>query len=318
MPETTLEEKTNNIYTAPMPYIIAVGGGKGGVGKSFFSSNLSLAISRHASVCVIDLDLGASNLHTCLGKHNISRTLSDYLHGNYGLSEIVQNTKYPNLSFIGGSQDSLEVTQIKNKKIKKLLCDIKTLPFDYVILDLGAGTSKSTIQFFLSAHNSLILTSPDPTSIENAYRFLKTAFYQKILSVKTSDNIRVSINQIMSNKAKFNIKSPSQLITQLSKENPFYAKLLKNDLENLNIGIVVNQVRMLSEEKLGTGITRVCKQYFGISCQFYGSIKYDDAVWQSLRKSEPLLNAYPYEQISQQIINIAKILVGSKDKIAVV
>tara|TARA_B100001248_G_scaffold262698_1_gene261089 strand:+ start:21229 stop:22173 length:945 start_codon:yes stop_codon:yes gene_type:complete len=312
------DEKTNKIHPASGPHVIAVGGGKGGIGKSFLSSNLAFALSRHASVCIIDLDLGASNLHTCFGIKSVNNTLSEYLYSNLSLLDVIQTTPYPRLDFISGFHDNLEVAQINKHKVMKLQNDIQSLPYDYVILDLGAGSNFSTVSFFLSAHTSLIVTTPDPTSVENAYRFLKTAFYQKIRSLSAHTSVRQITSQIMSNRDQLQVKSPAHLLNQIQQTNSFTAKIIEKNLANLNIGIVLNQVRMKKEEKLGPGIARVCRQYFGISCQYLGAIKHDDTAWQSIRKCQLVLKSHPYENVSQQILSLAKILVGEKDKIAVI
>ena len=137
--------KTNQIW--------AIGGGKGGVGKSLVTANVSicLALMGH-KVVTIDLDLGGANLHTCLGVPIPEKTLSDYISKKVSnLNEILTQTAIPNLSIISGAQDEVGVANLKSLQKAKILRRLRELKADYIILDLGAGTTFNTLDFFISA-----------------------------------------------------------------------------------------------------------------------------------------------------------------------
>ena len=141
-----------NLGTARNHKVWAIGGGKGGVGKSLITANLSicLALMGH-KVVSIDLDLGGANLHTCLGVPIPERTLSDYMSKKVTeLEELLTPTPINNLSIISGAQDDVGIANLKQLQKAKLLSKLNTLHADYVILDLGAGTTFNTIDFFIS------------------------------------------------------------------------------------------------------------------------------------------------------------------------
>lgn len=295
--------------------IWAFGGGKGGVGKSFVCSNLAVCIAQLGhSVTVIDLDIGGANLHTCLGGVRPKATLSDFISQRIPhLENIVFETNIPNLKIISGADDSLNATNLNALNKEKLIKAIKALPSDYILLDLGAGSSEITMDFFLSADQSLVVTSPEPTSIENAYRFIKTAFYRKMRLAEENLGMQTLIEEAMDQKNKFGIRTPSDLVRYLLTSNPNSGKLLKKHLEELRMKLIINQTRSAADTELGRAMKSICQKYFGISIDFAGSIDFDNAAWQSLRKKQPLVVATPHSNLTAVLFKLAKELAAPKN-----
>ena len=99
-------------------------------------------------VIVVDADLGGANLHTCLGVNITGPTLSDYITEEVlDLNQTIVQTGISDLKLISGAQDSLNVANITNVQKTRFVSALRTLDADYVILDLGAGTSYSVIEF---------------------------------------------------------------------------------------------------------------------------------------------------------------------------
>ncbi|MBY0415081.1 MAG: P-loop NTPase, partial [Bdellovibrionales bacterium] len=196
--------------------IWAIGGGKGGVGKSLVTANLAicLALMGH-KVAAIDLDLGGANLHTCLGVPIPDKTLSDYLSKKVRtLTELLTPTAINNLFIISGAQDDLGIANLKQMHKAKLLNQFNELPVDYVLLDLGAGTTFNTIDFFIAADQGIITTLPEPTSIENSYRFIKTVYHRKLKMAEELLEIGPLIDQAMNAKLSQN-STPADLINRV-------------------------------------------------------------------------------------------------------
>ena len=158
--------------------IIAVGGGKGGVGKSLITSSVGISLARHGKkVVVIDADLGGANLHTCLGLSTPSLTLSDFISRRVeSIDDVILETGVKNLGLISGAHDHLAASNLKYGQKTRLLSCIAAVDADFVLLDIGAGISFNIVDFFLIAEQGLIVAIPEPSSIENAYRFLKMSF----------------------------------------------------------------------------------------------------------------------------------------------
>ncbi len=301
------------------PYILAFGGGKGGVGKSFVSSSLAIAIAREAKVAIIDLDLGAANTHTHLGGEIPKKSLSHYVDGKVeSLEEIASPTNVRNLDLFSGVHDNLDIASMGETKWKKLVDGIFKLNYDFVILDLGAGTTKSTLEFFLMAHKSILVITPEPTSIENAYRFIKSAYYQLIKSLEQKHNLAEQIAAAMADKGNLQIKTPKQLLTHLKKLYPEQTNNLIQDIQKLQMQIIVNQVRSGQDFQMCETVIPVCQKYFGLECEILGGLHFDNAVWQSLRRRKNIFAEAPHSSISREISAIARKLVHPKNYKAVV
>ncbi len=288
--------------------LIAVGGGKGGIGKSFVSSRLAVALSKLGKrVTIIDLDLGCGNLHTCLGIRDASTNISDFLKGRVSsLNDLIVPTVQEKLNFIGGLNDSLDIANIGNNEIEKLLENLKKIRSDYVLLDLGAGTANHTLEFFLRADHSIVTITPELTSIENAYRFLKTGFYYKMASMSQSDKVKGLIVEAMDFKNKFGIKTPADLVNYIYANELESAQKLKQFINGFQPKILVNQVRRFSDRKLGDSVKSVCHKYFGLRAQYLGFIEFDNSVWHSLRSNKPSLFDSNNHHLNNQFLTLAK------------
>ena len=133
-----------------MAYILSIGGGKGGTGKSFITANLGVLLANQGrKVLLIDLDLGASNLHTLLGVKNPKPGLGQFLNkATKNLDHVIAPTMFENLSLISSMNCPLEVANLFYAQKLKIIRAIQKLPYDHILLDLGAGTNFNTLDFF--------------------------------------------------------------------------------------------------------------------------------------------------------------------------
>jgi flagellar biosynthesis protein FlhG len=291
--------------------IWSIGGGKGGVGKSFISSSLSITLAQQGhKVVLVDLDLGGANVHTCLGHEIPPSTLSDYISGRcQTLKEIVTESSIKNLSFISGANDALNVANLKGTRKESLMREIRTLDFDYVILDLGAGTADNTLDFFLMADKAIVGFVPEPTSIENAYRFIKSAFYRKLKNTERALGLKQIVDEAMDHKNHKGIRTPADLLRYVSQTDPVAGEEFRKEVQSFKLYFLMNQVRTRSDVEVGLSIQSVCRRYFGIESDYAGYLDYDNAVWQALRRKRPLLLEFPYSLLVGQFAKIAKYLV---------
>ncbi len=283
--------------------IWAVGGGKGGVGKSLVASCLAISLARFGhKVVAIDLDLGGANLHTTLGVELPKQTLSDFFAQRVAkLEDCVTFTGIPNLFLISGAQDSVGITNIRPSQKSSFLDEMRRLDTDYVLLDLGAGTYFNTVDFFLFSDIGLVTVLPEPTSIENSYRFIKTSYYRFLLSSPNLAEVRPLIEMAMDPKNPLKIKSPADLLKEISKTNPSAGMELKKQIERFRPLLIVNQARTQSDIEIGHSIRTVCKKYFGIDMEYLGYLDYDSYVWQAVRKKRPLMLEFPNSRLVSAI-----------------
>ena len=274
--------------------IWAVGGGKGGVGKSLVTANLSICLAlMNYKVVAIDLDLGGANLHTCLGIPIPSQTLSDYLSRKIRhLSELLTPTPIENLSIISGAQDDLGMANLKQMHKAKLLSKLNEIDADFILFDLGAGTSYNTLDFFISADKGILVSLPEPTSIENTYRFIKSVYHRKLKMVEELIDINPLIDQAINTKMSGE-HGPIDIINAIKKANPEKGPMLQREIQKLTPHLIINQVRTQADIDIGHSMKIICRKYFGINIDYVGHLDYDATVWQSVKKRRPLLMEYP-------------------------
>lgn len=291
--------------------IWAVGGGKGGVGKSFVSSGLALFLANQKKTTVlIDLDLGAANIHSYLNLPAPTKSLQDVImNRSYDLGSVMIDTHVPNLKLISGHNEKLNLLNLSVDEKSLLMSSFYRLGVDNIILDLSAGTHDTTLDFFNCAQKHIVVATPEPTSIENAYRFMKEAFYRKIKRLEDQHNLGRTINEIMSNMHKYNVKSPADLLHAISELEPLSSESFLHALDNYSFHILLNQARSYKDKSLGDSMKSVCKKYFGINANSIGTLDYDNAVWQSLRQRKHLLMASPHSPIYGQLLSITRSLI---------
>jgi len=297
--------------TSRVKQIWALGGGKGGIGKSLVASSMAIALARMGhKVIAIDLDLGAANLHTSIGVGLPKKTLSDFFSGRTSeLQDCVSPTHITNLEIISGAYDSIGVANIEFEKKVQLLERMRDLDADYLILDLAAGTNFNNLDFFLFADIGLLVLLPEPTSIENAYRFVKSTYFRRLRLSQNLRPVRPLIDMAMDQKNKLGIKTPSDLYKEIKRTNPEAAIHFREELAQFQYKLIVNQTRTQTDVDIGFSVKSVCKKYFGIDMDYVGYLDYDSAVWQAVRRKKPLMTEFPNSQLVSSIERIGNYLV---------
>lgn len=292
----------------PGSTIIAVGGGKGGVGKSFISSSISIFLAQLGyDTLAVDLDLGGANLHTSLGVPLTNRGINEFIiDQNSDFSGLVQDTHWPKLKIVSGSSETLDVANVDEVQRSRIMSAIFRHKADFTVLDLSAGTHHSTLDFFLMAKHKVVVFTPEPSSIENAYRFLKASFFRKLRRYEHQLQLKAQIDELLANRTTHGIKNPSDLIRVLVQREPVLGLKLKHILGEMNYQIVLNQARTRQETDMGLALQSVCNKYFGFQCDFLGGLEYDNAVWQSLRQKNHLLMANRQSHLYAQLMKIAR------------
>lgn len=281
----------------------AIGGGKGGAGKSLTTANLGIALAQWGCrVCLVDADLGTANLHTFLGVNAPERTLSDFIERKVDdLHDLLVWTDQPNLALISGARDIAEVANIKFAQKVKLFRHLQNLDFDYVLIDLGAGTNFNVIDFFLVADYGILVTAPEPTSVENTYRFIKSIYYRVLSRSITNYNLKQTVEDALKGRNGAVVKNPLQLLDWIETQNPEAGRTVREQLSSFHLKLIVNQVRTANDFKLGRYMRSACLKYFGLKMDFMGSVVFDDKVWQSIRLRKPFTMQFPNTVAAQNI-----------------
>ncbi|OXM84686.1 MinD/ParA family protein [Paenibacillus rigui] len=154
--------------------ILTVTSGKGGVGKSNFTLNFALTLQKRGyKVLVFDADIGLANIDVLMGitaKYNLYHLLKK----EKTIWEIIQKGPY-DLQFIAGGSGFHDLLRLTESQLEDFAEQVQLLngTVDYIIFDTGAGLSKETLKFILAAEETIVVTTPEPTSITDAYAIIK-------------------------------------------------------------------------------------------------------------------------------------------------
>ncbi|ACL65401.1 ATP-binding protein [Anaeromyxobacter dehalogenans 2CP-1] len=289
--------------------IVAVGGGKGGIGKSLISANLGIELARRRRrVVLVDADLGGANLHTTLGLDVPKRTLSDFIERRVPrIDDVVTPTGIENLGLVSGALDHLDAANPPYAQKMRLLRHVQQLDVDYAILDLGAGTHTNVLDFFLVADHGVLVLVPEPTAVENAYRFVKAAFWRRMRNVAQVYGYEPLLRTVM---AGGNFRSPVELVTTVSQRDPEAGANLARQLAAFRPRLVVNEARTPQDADVGKAVVAAWRKYFGLEMDYLGFIPYDDEMWRTLRARRPLLVERPDVRAAKAFAGIADALLA--------
>lgn len=293
----------DNDDTKHPPAIWAIGGGKGGVGKSVIAVALGVELARRGRrVALVDVDLGGANLHTLLGIPNPPRTLSDFLARRLEtLDQALTDTGEPSLWLLSGSRALLEMANPKFQQKEKLLRHISALPVDVAILDLGAGSAFNVLDFFIAADLGILVLVPEATSIENAYHFLKAAFFRRLKRATPRDVVRSAIERVVGERHQKALRSPRDLVMQVEAADPIAGAALRKEAAGFCPAILANRVEDDTRAKLADQVAAACHNYFGTSVTSLGSLPVDSLVQRSVQLRRPLVAAYPESTFARAI-----------------
>ncbi|MBN2625504.1 MAG: P-loop NTPase [Spirochaetales bacterium] len=296
--------------------LIAVASGKGGVGKSLISANLAIALAQAGKdVVLADLDLGGSNLHLILGQMAVSAGVGSFLQNSkINLEDIIYPTGYENLRFIPGESELPGVANIRSGEKNRLIRHLTKLECDYLILDLGAGTSFNTMDFFLLATCGIMVTTPTLTSTLNAYLFLKNAVFRVLNSCITrnspvhdymeglrKDGIslqKIHVGKLLENIKKLDMGVYEEYIHRTSHIRP---RLVMNMLEDPKDAKRANKLKISS------------RQYLGLEMEHLGVVYRDDLQNLALNSQLPILVYKPQSILSQAIYRMADKILEMED-----
>lgn len=272
-----------------MALTISVGSGKGGTGKSVVLTNLALLLAKSGKkVCVVDLDIGGANAHIFFGLFKPEKTLSDFLSRKVNdLNEVIHTfDSFYGLQLIPGTGDTLQTANMNYQEKMRLLRALANIDADIVLIDVGAGTSYHTLDFFMAADLHICTTMPEHTSIMDFYTFVKLATIRKALTGFLSHS---EVSGILKKK---NFQTITEVF-DLAEEIQQGAKIkIQKDLESFHPMLVVN--RVVPGSKLNIlKLKKLVSKYLGIYLPELGEIPVDDEVAEALQAYMPVCEYAP-------------------------
>ena len=287
--------------------IIAVGGGKGGIGKSVICTNLAAGMALSGQkVILMDTDFGASNLHALLGIGNPAHGFQDFF--NDKISDprtLLLDTGISNLKFVSGAGDNPGSSNIDSEKIGDIISFIKNLEADTILLDLGPGTNYNVIDFFNISTQGVVLTTPEMTSIMKTFSFIRAALFRRIsLAFQDYPEIQKMVDHSNPDNANMEAYTTGLLRSKFQEQFPEYSDQLNTLISEFNPGLVVNRVRNRKDLMAGDNLLKLVKKFLEVDVTFLGYIIESDRVRDSIDEMIPFLIKDPQSKPSENLQQI--------------
>ncbi len=297
-----LSPLTDTLHTKQQ--IIAIGGAKGGVGKSLVAANIGVFLAtRGYRTVLVDLDLGAANLHLYLGVWALRHRINDYLDKSVNdLDAIAVKTEY-GPAIIGGGSSRLGSANLPYTRKLKLIRAIRRIEADYIILDLGGDTSYNILDFFLQSNVGLVLTTCDPAAYLDAYTFIKMALYRRLVRLFGAESIyrrhkneqlQALIKDFVSPAGSERPHYISELLRQVMLQAPEGHPLLERAIEEFQPKLMVNMTQNRTE--VGALIQRmqnVAMKMLSVPVDCVGTLAMDPHVAKSAHDLTPEVARHP-------------------------
>jgi flagellar biosynthesis protein FlhG len=298
--------------------LIPIGGGKGGVGKTFLVANLAAAlVGMGKRVIAVDADLEGANLHTCVGVAQPRVSLADFVaHREEDLGKLLLDSPIPNLRIIAATRGNLATPQPGHGRRVQLMRGLRRLPADFVLVDLGAGTHPAVMDYFMVYEGGIVVVAPEPTSVENAYSFIRAAFYRRLRLAMVSHDVRRVVTLAMDERNERGIRTPLDLLREIQAIDSSEGRRFVQTMRAFRPRIVVNEVRTADDIKLGFSVRSVCRKYFGVEAEYMGYVNHDENARRSVRSRRPLVVVAPRSDAAIYITRVARKLVNSSSAAA--
>jgi len=284
----------------PAPRVWAIGGGKGGIGKTVVASSLALAFARRGRRCVlVDADLGAANLHTLFGVEEPRYTLTHFLSRDVEeLRQVAWPTGYPHLWLVSGAHALPGAANPSHAQKQKLIRHVRRFPVDDVVLDLSAGSAFTALDLFLAADRGILVVVPEPTAVENAYHFLQVACFRSLRAAAGETHVRRAIDRVLANPKRAEARLPAALIEEVSGIDLEAGTRLRQELRRFQPALVLNKTRRGSS--LAWEMKRNSKRHLGVDLEILGDMPWDDGVRVAIERQRPVLDLFPQNPFSTE------------------
>ncbi len=307
------EPKNNNNHNKA--FIFAIGGGKGGVGKTVIAASIGvgLAMLKKRTV-IVDADFGGANLHTVMGFEKPEKTfLNFYNQDCKNLSDIL--LEYPNLSnlkIMSGAIGTLGMANLSHFHKLRFIRRLRKIDADFIILDLGAGSSYNVLDLFLAADQGIVIVNPEPMSILEGYNFIKQVLFRQVAqTIRNHHNDTTElIRRISQTETHRNNSTVEDLINQITDMDHGLGEKITIFLSQFHPLLLTNMLVETKEENNVLAIKSAAQELLSTKIEYIGAVHNDETVRTSIQKMIPFISYDSKCQASKDLIHIitAKLL----------
>jgi flagellar biosynthesis protein FlhG len=298
-------------------HIVPIASGKGGVGKSMVAANLSIALAQSGrSVVLADLDLGASNLHLILGVPAPKTGIGTFLVGTgVPFESVILETDYPNLRFIPGDAEVPGLANIKQAQKNQLVKRLLSVEADYLVLDLGAGTSSNILDFFLMSTHGIVVTAPALTATLNAYLFLKNTVFRLLYGAfGTKSRAYEYLETLRKDGSSLQKAYVPAILAQVKELDPERWAVATERMKRFRPRLLMNMLEDPKDADKAQKIRRSCAEYLNIDIEHLGVLYRDELQDIALGSRIPIIRYKPQSVLSQGLYRTADKILSVEDE----
>jgi flagellar biosynthesis protein FlhG len=290
-------------------HIVSVGGGKGGVGKSVVAANLAVAMAQEGHrVVLVDGDLGAANLHTLFGLTQAGPTLQDFVDHQVASLEAARiETGVRRLSLVRGANAVFGAANPSHGSKQRLMRHVAALDADVVVVDVGAGTAFNQLDLFDLADRRLVVLTPQLTSVENAYGFVKAAVFRALSPVLKAHGF----DDVLDGPARSEAVKLPGFITEVAACSPKLGAELGETLNGFGLSLFGNLMHEPREAAVFQGVSRMMRDFLSLEVPVLGVARSTSTVHESVNHRRPVLITNPHDDASVSFRRAASALLAA-------
>lgn len=288
--------------------ILPLAGGKGGTGKTMMVANLSLALARRGlETVMVDLDLGASNLHTLIGEKNLRPGIGRLLvEKGLKLESLTCPTAWTNLAYIPGDNQVPRSANPHYAQKQKVIRGLKRLDFDVVLGDLGAGTTLTILDFYLLSPRGLIVYTAELPSLLNTYSFLRQALFRGLSQVLRDNHYATTVlSEFRAAPLGPDSWTMADLLTRMAEKAPGQEKRVEKVLKWFKPGLILSQVRSPEDLQALPRLINLARTKLSIEPVILGAVPHDEAAREAVLDRQPVYIGRPDSAYAQAVGRIA-------------
>ena len=268
---------TNRLWT--------FGGAKGGTGKSFLTASVALVLARMGrSVVAVDASLGNPGLHAFFGLRSPFPTLHEVLDGQAAVESALHETALPRVRLLSCTDDSSGMADTSRETAVRMLEVLSSLDADHVLLDLGSTMSATTLDFSNAGSQSVVLTSPEPASMQSAFAWIRNALLRRLDSeCGVPEILRRNLGQAQRQRSAHQ-PSMLEICDTLAATEPALAGKLKEAASRIRPVLVLNMARTEQDRRTAVLLQSAVRQILGLEIRLAGIVPADTGAGQAVQQ----------------------------------
>jgi flagellar biosynthesis protein FlhG len=295
--------------------IIAISSGKGGLGASMIATNLAIFMAQIGKrVLLVDANLPDAGLHSWLGMSKPKLSIQDILDQRVASSEeALVPTSISGLSLMGGSVDMSGGRHLNRNDRSGLISALKEVEADFILVDLPTGLHPLGLDLLGAADTALLVSAATPDAVEATYRLISAVYLLRVLNHPALDDLSKLVLDDLVIRVD-NFPTPREIIDVLESTGCKMTETAKEIASIFHPQLVINMIRVKSDHSIGEAIVGATSRWLGIVPKLLGTVDWDDNVWLSLRRGNPLLIDFPQSRACRGLERVVRRLLGQSTR----